>query len=289
MRENQTILRVFPSRTNMTPADPLAFVGDPPFAPFRPPADEVHVSVAFTWDVEEGERLAEAWGQFYPVVKLGGPAFDSPADEFISGRYIQSGVTFTTRGCDNACPWCLAWLREGWLTELNPIVPGHTVEDNNLLQASRGHMGRVFDMLRQQPQAITFAGGLDVNLIDDWVVERLKELRIRRLFVSADTLKALGPLRAALEKLAFLPYEKVRVYVLVGFGGETVDQARARLEAVWGMGRMPFAQYYRPPGTAKRAPPKGWARLVKTWSRPAIMKAIHRERPAVGRLRLEGV
>jgi len=266
----------------MTPAGPLAFVGDPPFAPFRPPADEVHVSVAFTWDVEEGERLAEAWGQFYPVVKLGGPAFGSPTDEFVSGRYIQSGVTFTTRGCNNTCPWCLVWSREGRLTELVPIVPGHNVEDNNLLQASRGHLDRVFDMLRCQPQQITFAGGLDVNLIDDGVVERLKELRIRRLFVSADTLDSLGPLRAALEKLAFLSYETVRVYVLVGYGGETVDEARARLEAVWGMGRMPFAQYYRPPGTMKRAPPKEWTRLVKAWSRPAIMKAIHRERPVVG-------
>lgn len=282
------ILRVFPNRTNMTPTDRLAFVGDPPFALFRPPADEVHVSVAFIWDIEGGRRLAEAWGQFYPVVKLGGPAFGSPVDEFISGRYIQSGVTFTTRGCNNSCPWCLAWCREGRLVELDPIVPGHTVQDNNLLQASRAHLDRVFAMLRQQPKPITFAGGLDVDLIDDWVVDRLGELRIRRLFVSADTLEALGPLRAALDKLAFLPYETVRVYVLVGHRGETVDQARARLEAVWSMGRMPFAQYYRPPDVVKRAPPKEWAKLVKVWSRPAIMKAIHRERPA-GRLRLERV
>ena len=68
------IIRVFPRKTSMTPDDDYAFVGDPPL--WRPKADEVHVSVCFTWDIEEGHRLQEAWSQHYPAVKLGGPAID---------------------------------------------------------------------------------------------------------------------------------------------------------------------------------------------------------------------
>ena len=65
------IARVFPRRTRATPTDSLTFVGDPPL--IRPEIDEVHVSVTFTWDLPEAERLADSWGRFYPV-KVGGPA-----------------------------------------------------------------------------------------------------------------------------------------------------------------------------------------------------------------------
>ena len=48
-----SILRVFPRRTTATPTDECAFIGNPPM--FWPEADEVHVSVAFTWArAEEG-------------------------------------------------------------------------------------------------------------------------------------------------------------------------------------------------------------------------------------------
>jgi hypothetical protein len=99
------IIRVFPRKTSLTPNDPLAYVGDPPL--WRPEADEVHVSVTFTWDIEEGQRLKEAWAQYYPVVKIGGPAFASETNDFEVGKYVKPGVTFTSRGCNNHCPWCL--------------------------------------------------------------------------------------------------------------------------------------------------------------------------------------
>lgn len=67
-----TILRVFPRRTKATPRDEYAFIGDVPL--FLPPdISEVHVSVTFTWDLKEAERLARAWSRVAPV-KIGGPA-----------------------------------------------------------------------------------------------------------------------------------------------------------------------------------------------------------------------
>ena len=272
------ILRIFPKRTSMTPNDAMALIGDPPLGLWRPQAGEVHVSVTFTWDVEEGQRLAAAWRQYYPVVRLGGPAFGDPADGFTPGRYIRRGVTFTTRGCNRRCPWCLVPEREGRLAEIEAFTPGHIVQDINILQASRKHIRRVFDMLKAQHRAVTFSGGLDARLIDDWVVEQLRGLRIDQLFLAADTTELLRPLEKALKRLSDLPRRKLRVYVMIGYGDETIDEALERLGVVWRLGGMPFAQLYQP---ADRWIDYNmtWKRLARAWSRPAAMKAIMNTSP----------
>lgn len=241
---------------------------------WQPDADEVHVSVTFTWDVEEGQRLAEAWKQYYPVVRLGGPALGSPPNGFIPGMYIKHGVTFTTHGCDNHCPWCLVPGREGKLVELHNFAPGHIVQDNNLLQASRPHLRRVFEMLKVQSRAAVFSGGLDAHLIDDWLAKELRELRIAQLFLAADTKAALRPLKEALNRLSPLGRQKLRVYALLAFGGETIGEAEERLEAIWELGGMPFAQLFQPPDKFIEYSPE-WRQLARRWSRPAIMKRSH--------------
>ena len=58
---NKLIARVFPRRTNATPEDELVFIGCQPPMLALPEIDEVHVSVAFTWDLPAAERLAEEW------------------------------------------------------------------------------------------------------------------------------------------------------------------------------------------------------------------------------------
>jgi hypothetical protein len=64
------IIRVFPRKTNATPTDELAFVGNPTmFAE----ADEIHISVTFSWDIPEAERLEKEWRRV-ALVKIGGPA-----------------------------------------------------------------------------------------------------------------------------------------------------------------------------------------------------------------------
>jgi len=52
------ILRVFPRRTKATPTDALARVGYPPTPACRIDADEVHISVTFTWDKPLAEDMA---------------------------------------------------------------------------------------------------------------------------------------------------------------------------------------------------------------------------------------
>jgi len=257
----------------MTPKDRLAFVGNPPL--FRPQnIDEVHVSVTFTWDVKEGERLAEAWALYYPRVLLGGPVYGLQGDDFVPGRYVKEGVTFTTRGCNRKCPWCLVPGNEGKLREIEDFAPGWIVQDNNLLMASRRHMKRVFDMLREQPHPAQFQGGLDARLVDDWVADQLKDMKIKQLFLAADTEGAMGPLAAAIEKLSYMKHWQRRVFTMIGFGEETIEQAASRCERVWQMGGAPYAQLYQPRDHFIKYP-REWKKLQASWASPAVMSASH--------------
>lgn len=252
----------------------MAYVGDPPM--FRPAADEVHVSATFTWDIPKAERLQEAWAQYYPTVKVGGPAFGDPGGLFVSGRYIRDGVTITSRGCRFHCDWCFVPEREGEIREL-PIVDGHIVEDNNLLACSRPHIERVFDMLRRQQHPIDFAGGIDTKLLEPWHIDLFKSVRLGAIWIAYDWPAHFSRVERAAELLADIPLVKRRCYVLIGYADDTLEAAEARLRAVFHAGFLPFAMLYRDD------PPKDWARpwrlLAKFWTRPAGYRtAMKKER-----------
>ena len=156
------IIRVFPRRTSYTPDDELVFVGMPQL--IIPEHDEVHISCTFTWDKKMCEELAFQWeGRTNKPVKIGGVACNDPAMDFVPGMYVKKGIVFTTRGCNNNCPWCMVPKVEGKFREL-PICEGNIIQDNNFLQASRSHKEKVFDMLKKQ-RGICFKGGWSPNLL----------------------------------------------------------------------------------------------------------------------------
>ena len=99
------IIRIFPRRTKATPTDPLAYFGPPDlFAE----ADEVHVNVTFTYDMDRAEQLAEQWRHVAPV-KIGGPATGMRGEAFVPGMYLKLGYVITSRGCPNRCWFCSVW------------------------------------------------------------------------------------------------------------------------------------------------------------------------------------
>ena len=109
----------------------------------------------------------------------------------------------------------------------------------------------------------------------DWVAKELRGLRINQVFLACDTEGALKPLRRAVNKLSFLGRDKLRCYVLLGYGGESLEKGLCRLIRVWEAGCIPFAQLYQPPDKWIEYPPE-WRALARTWSRPAATKAYMR-------------
>jgi len=269
-----SLLRVFPRRTTATPTDDRAFIGNPPM--FWPEADEVHVSVTFSWDRAEGERLAEAWTATGLPVKLGGPAYGEPGGEFVPGRYLKPGYTITSRGCPNHCWFCAAWKREGGLREL-PIADGWIVQDDNLLACSEAHIRAVFAMLNRQRKRAELRG-LEAKHLTSWHVSLFAEVKPARMYFAYDTPDDLEPLRQAGAMLAEAGFtresHRVCAYVLIGYPGDTMDGAEARLFGAWVAGFYPFAMLYRDEGGETQP---DWRRFQRTWTRPEIVATKLRE------------
>jgi hypothetical protein len=267
------IARAFPRRTSLTPDDAYAFVGQPPL--FRP--DDITaacVSVCFTWDKANGELLAKAWGEHYPTI-IGGPAYGSPAGAFQLGRYIKQGVTVTSRGCNNHCPWCLVPEREGKLRLLS-VQPGYIIQDNNFLQTPPGHRRKVYQMLDLQRRYAIFSGGIDATLVTDEIAEEFRGIRISDVFLASDTNSSEKALTQAIKRLSYLGRRKLRCYTLLAYNGQTLQQATDKLERLWEIGVLPFAQLYQPPDKWIDYPQEWWT-LARTWSRPAAMFALHNQ------------
>jgi len=270
------IARVFPRRTNMTPTDENAFVGEPPLG--CPHFDEVHISVTFTWDIERGQQLIKEWSKYGKRIFLGGPIMGDIGYSFTPGMYIKKGVTFTSRGCPNFCSYCLVPKREGGIREL-PIMPGRIVQDNNLLACSKPHIQAVFEMLKSQHR-IEFAGGLQADLITERIAQQLSRLSIRHLWLSYDRPDDPEKIRQAVKVLQKYGFKRdqIRCYVLIAMEGDTLTKAESRLKEAWRMGTLPFAMRYRKP--AKNFADsfvyrdREWNLLTRKWSRPAAIKAM---------------
>jgi len=268
------ILRIFPRRTSYTPVDDMVIINEPPGL-FVPEHDEVHISCTFTWDMERSEWLKYQWESYTdkPVL-LGGPAYNSPSNDFTPGLYVKKGVVFTSRGCNNRCPWCCVPRQEGNLVEL-PIVAGNIIQDNNFLQCSREHKDKVFEMLRTQKK-IKFTGGLECKLIDDHFIENIKKLSIAQLWLACDTDSALPATIKAVEMLIKAGYKRDHIHCYALSSGEDMERDEKRFRAIYDAGAIPFAQLYRGrdgKSVGRSYRNKAWRQFICMWSRPAIIRA----------------
>ena len=259
------IAKVFPTKTTLSPKDVDSYFGPP--EENTPLYDEIHISVTFTWDLSKIKFLQKVWAS-RGVVKVGGPALGDPGGEYITGRYLNSDVTITSRGCPNKCSFCFIPKREGGLRELT-VKPGRIIQDNNILACSDTHKRKVFDMLKTQ-RKIDFSGGLEVGRIKEDVVNELRQLKIYQLWIAYDRPEVKKTVGTAIDLLR--PYfnrNKIRCYVLIGYGDDTIELAEKRLKWVWDAGALPFAMLYHPHTE--------WKRLQRTWTRPAAMATVMKQ------------
>lgn len=264
------IARVFPRKTSATPTDELCFFDVPGL--FPPDVDEVHISVAFTWDIPKAERLAHQWEHIAPV-KIGGPAYGKPSGEFIPGRYVKYGYTITSRGCPNKCWFCSVWKREPQLIEL-PIHDGWNVLDDNILACSDKHIKSVFAMLRRQPKPIEFTGGLEAKIIKPWHIDMLLSIRLKQMFFAYDGPEDREPLWEACNMLTesgLNRSHKARCYVLIGYHGDTFTKAERRLREAAFIGYFPMAMLWK---NENGESSQEWRQFQRKWARPHIISTL---------------
>lgn len=279
------IARVFPSKTKATPDDELCFFDTPPMNP--PEVDEVHISVAFKWDIPRAEWLSINWEHVAPV-KIGGPAYGAKykLGDFTPGMYIKTGYVFTSRGCpnqynpNNDCWFCSE--PPGPPFELE-IKDGWNVLDPNILATSQSHFQKVIEMLKGQKKIIKeqkiknrkieFTGGLEAKRLKFWHVDLLADLKPGQIFFAYDTPVDYDPLVEAGRKLikaGFKPSNhQLRCYCLVGYEGDTFEKAEKRLMNIVNAGFVPMAMLYRSEKTGEFR--EDWKPFQREWVRKRII------------------
>lgn len=275
------LARVFPRITKATPRDALTFFDEPDLFVHESDITEVHVSVTFTYDIPRAERLAKAWERIAPV-RVGGVAYGDRGDEFVAGKYIRSGYTFTSRGCPRRCWFCSVHRRDP-IVRLLPIQDGWNVLDDNLLACPEDHVRAVFAMLSRQGRQIEFTGGLEARSLQDYQVELLANLKPRpNCFWAYDPGDPFETLESAARRLIDAGFtarsHRLRCYVLIGWrmpsGREdTFDAAEKRLSDMVRIGFTPHAMLWRSENPGDPEPSEDWKRLQRKWARPAIIHA----------------
>jgi hypothetical protein len=272
------LVRVFPRRTRASPDDELAFFGPPPFLV---EADEVHIDVTFTADKLRAEKLAEQWQEIAPV-KVGGVAYSDRGQEFVPGKYIKHGYTFTSRGCPERCWYCSVWKRDPAI-RLLPIQDGWNILDDNLLACPEDHFRAVIDMLSRQKRRVEFTGGLQASRLTDWHVDGFAKLKPRPVcfFAYDDPDKCkkspLEAMRAAAKKMLAAGFttasHRLRTFVFIGFPQDTFEKAEARLREMVSIGFTPYAMLWQPetPSAERYRPSADWKRFQRGWARPALI------------------
>jgi len=264
------IIRVFPRKTNLTPDDEDVVINmGPSILDYE--VDEVHVSVLFKHDVSRGYELAEHWEKVAKV-KIGGVGLDQRGEDFVPGFYVKRGAVITSRGCNNRCWFCSVWKRDGRIREL-PITEGYNVLDDNLFSCSESHIRNVFEMLEKQKKKghrIQFTGGIEAGLIADWHIDLLYRLKPKQMFFSYDQECDAEKVANAGEMLKKAGFRRncMRCYVLIGYYGDTFNDAEHRLKQSMRFGFMPMAMLYMD-DSGRRDPE--WRKFQRYWSRPAIM------------------
>src|SRR5947207_2824317 len=267
------LIRVFPRKTKASPVDALAYYGPPDlFAE----ADAIHVSVAFTYDKARAEHLAEDWRHVAPV-QIGGVAYGDPGAEFVPGKYIKTGYLLTSRGCPRRCWFCSVWKRDP-IPRLLPIQQGWNILDDNLLACPESHVRAVFMMLSNQKRQVEFTGGLEALALQDYQVGLLADLKPRpNCFFAYDPGDAFETLEYAARRLLKAGFtrqsHRLRCYVLIGFPGDTLNKAGARLTDIQRIGFTPMAMLWQPETASamKHKPGPEWKPFQRRWTRPAII------------------
>ncbi len=206
------------------------------------------LSVPFTWQLEEAEKIANQW---QGETKIGGSGLMKPSEYrgFEPVLFHNACATFTTRGCPNACKFCAVPLLEGDLKEIHDFRPAPIICDNNLLAASKKHIRYVVDRLKVF-SFVDFNQGLEARRFTPDVADMMGELNCHVRF-ALDHSSLAGLVKDAIDLCRRRTTNKISVYCLIGFD-DTPDDALERLELIRSWGLLPNPMRFHPLDAKKK-------------------------------------
>jgi len=212
--------------------------------------DTLNISVPFTWEMGNAEKIAKKWPG---DVKIGGPGTMKPTSTSDYGGepiiFHNPCATFTTRGCVNNCDFCAVPKIEGDLIEIPNFRSAPLICDNNLLAASKKHIRKVVDSLKQFP-FVDFNQGLEARRFTPEIADMLGELRCKVRF-ALDNWGQEGVVKKAVDLCKVRTTGDIQIYCLIGYN-DTPDDAKTRLELIRSWGCLPNPMRYQPLDAKKK-------------------------------------
>lgn len=237
--------------------------------------DLVYISTLFTWRRREVEALA---AQFRPHadVQIGGSGWDltlrlppevdaMPHDYDLYG--IDYGMGYSSRGCIRRCAFCPVPRAEGHIREDQPIASLLNPRSNKLMLLDNNFFASDWRLklaeIRERGLVVDWPQGNDIRLMTAEIAAALWDLRQRGQLASDRFTRRPGLLHFAwdlpsndartdevvrgirlLLDAGFRPYY-LRLYVLIGFPGYSVDEELHRITTLHRLGIEPYVMVYR--------------------------------------------
>ena len=249
--------------------------------------DRVYASKVFTFTPDDPYLPEDAvrGGTGYAVEsRLPDEIEATPPDYTIYPHYLAA-YGFLTRGCVNACPWCVVPRKEGGIrvvADIEQICRTNTgfrrkavLMDNNFLAAPIDFVREQADRMRKLRVSVDFNQATDARLYDDeraHIMARVPWISLVRLACDTDgmiphVVKAMRALRKYGCK------KDIFVYVLAKDG--EIESALNRIEAITAADKraVPFVMPFRALDRATGAPSAELRRLARWCNRAWIRKS----------------
>ena len=223
---------------------------EPANADFPPTA---YISAVFTWDAATAYQKAVWWKQQGYRVKVGGPGVFTLKRDFegiaeVGGdqpdtvRRHNPSATFSSRGCNVGCYFCIVPAMEGRTFTLFPdFEPRPILCDNNLSALPEYYQSYVIKRYVQTGVPLLDANsGFEPQTFDEAVYRRWSAINRGPWRFAYDETKEGDDVARVCKMLKDVPPKLKRVYVLIG--NEPFEACISRIREVIAWGAEPHAQ-----------------------------------------------
>jgi len=250
----------------------------------------VYVTSLFTWAWKPVWQAVRHYKKLFPGSKvwLGGlyasllpeHAARSKADHLYKGLFREAeclmpdyglvpewdgSIIFSSRGCNNRCPYCAVPVLEGSLNSvrysIRSLVYRHHTRiilwDNNILQSP--NWDNVVDELQELGLKVDFNQGLDARLVTEKVARQLAALRLDsgrgiKVRMAYDVRASERFVRKAVERLnsAGIKGREIMFYTLFNHAGDGPEDFFERVREILELGAVSYPMRYEPLNALKK-------------------------------------
>lgn len=237
--------------------------------------DKVYASKIFTFTADFLEVInadeVERGGTGYDIAKVLPPAIDNAQPDYdLYGIDKRLAYGFLTRGCPNACKWCVVPKKEGGVHPYRDIeeiaVDGRDtviLMDNNILATDYGL--KQIEKIVRMGLRVDFNQGLDARLVTDDVASLLAKVRfVKYVRFGCDTPGQIAEVERAAALMDKHGFRKAYFLycILMDF-----DESLARVSYWRGKGwrYVPYCQPYRDLTNPRAVVPQ-WQKDMARWA-----------------------